>query len=276
LLLVVVASAIGSSIIVESRSVYDGNSSSAGVFLQNDSDVRSVGIKLVVRDQGTYPSALGAEFVPGARLDGHLTAIWFLNYYDNEDGTCKDGQPGGFGTISGGGSGLPNVIIPSPSDPDAFLFSRSYIVPPAWPAGDDGFPDGTPSIRVNFTCPSGIETAGDFLIDTTCVNPAGHTLFVLTSGTADPNLSFTAGTITCEPCDCQYQGDYDADGFITPTDLSAMIDILYAGSPDVQDAGCPRSRTDLNCDGFPMSLDLAIMVDHLYADGPGPCDPCAP
>jgi hypothetical protein len=53
-----------------------------------------------------------------------------------------------------------------------------------------------------------------------------------------------------------------------------MIDILFAGKPDVQDPSCPATRSDFDCDGFATSLDLAALIDHLFASGPGPCDPC--
>lgn len=79
----------------------------------------------------------------------------------------------------------------------------------------------------------------------------------------------------CE-CGCPFQGDFDADGFLTALDLSAVIDILFAGSPDVQDPNCESPRADLDCDGFSTALDLSKMIDHLFAGGEGPCDPCVP
>jgi subtilisin family serine protease len=89
---------------------------------------------------------------------------------------------------------------------------------------------------------------------------------------------FSAGSITIAPpaCTCPYQGDFDADGFLTALDLSAMIDILFAGAEDVQDEFCPVPRADFDCDGFSTALDLSGLIDHLFAGGPGPCDPCAP
>jgi hypothetical protein len=75
-------------------------------------------------------------------------------------------------------------------------------------------------------------------------------------------------------CDCPSQGDLDADGYPTPLDLAALIDILWAGSPDLADPICPTSRSDLDCDGFATPLDFAFMVDWLFAAGEEPCDPC--
>ena len=75
-------------------------------------------------------------------------------------------------------------------------------------------------------------------------------------------------------CICPYQGDAEPDGFVTALDLSACIDILFAGSPDLKDADCPIPRFDLDCDGFTTALDLSRLIDHLFAGGAGPCDPC--
>ncbi len=88
---------------------------------------------------------------------------------------------------------------------------------------------------------------------------------------------FIPGTITIyNPCACPFQADFDEDHFVTAVDLSAEIDVLFAGRPDDQDASCPSPRGDLDCDGFSTALDLSRLIDHLFAGGIGPCDPCAP
>lgn len=76
------------------------------------------------------------------------------------------------------------------------------------------------------------------------------------------------------PCDCPYQCDFDADGFVTAIDLAAMIDVLFAGSPDPQDPDCPITRADFDCDGFATAIDLAGLIDYLFAGGQAPCDIC--
>jgi hypothetical protein len=83
----------------------------------------------------------------------------------------------------------------------------------------------------------------------------------------------SGGTSTC---DCPYQCDYDEDAFLTALDLSALIDVLFAGRPEVQDPGCPTSRGDFNNDDFPDALDLSGLIDHLFAGSDPPCDPCNP
>jgi PKD repeat protein len=86
---------------------------------------------------------------------------------------------------------------------------------------------------------------------------------------------FNGGTLHVVPsCVCANQGDTEPDGFITSVDLAACIDILFAGSPDVQDIDCPTPRFDLDCDGFTTSLDLTVIISYLFESGPGPCDPC--
>jgi len=77
-------------------------------------------------------------------------------------------------------------------------------------------------------------------------------------------------------CACPNQSDFDRDGFLTALDLSEMIDILFAGHPDVQDLVCPSPRADFDCDGFSTALDLSGLIDHLFAGAVGPCDPCTP
>lgn len=76
-------------------------------------------------------------------------------------------------------------------------------------------------------------------------------------------------------CSCPFQCDYDADGFLTALDLGSLIDVLFAGKPEVTDPDCPTSRGDFDCDSFPTALDLGKLIDHLFAGGLPPCDPCS-
>jgi hypothetical protein len=78
------------------------------------------------------------------------------------------------------------------------------------------------------------------------------------------------------PCSCPNQCDIEPDGFLTPLDLNAMIDILYASAADIQDPLCPSPRFDFDCDGFTTPLDMSGLIDHLFISGPGPGHPCAP
>lgn len=76
-------------------------------------------------------------------------------------------------------------------------------------------------------------------------------------------------------CLCRFHSDFDLDGFMTALDLSEMIDILFAGHPDVQAPYCPCPRADFDCDYFSTAIDLGKLIDHLFAGGDPPCDPCA-
>lgn len=87
---------------------------------------------------------------------------------------------------------------------------------------------------------------------------------------------FIAGDITADLCDCPWQSDFDQNSVQDALDLNALIDILFFGTPDVQDPQCPKFRADFNCDGVPDALDLNDMVDRLFFGGSPPCDPCAP
>lgn len=77
-------------------------------------------------------------------------------------------------------------------------------------------------------------------------------------------------------CTCNNQGDGDGDGFITALDLAGIIDALFSGADNPQDAYCPTYRFDFDCDDFTTALDLAALIDHVFASGSGPCDPCTP
>lgn len=83
---------------------------------------------------------------------------------------------------------------------------------------------------------------------------------------------------TSVPClgGCPFQADLDASGFINAVDLAMLIDIVFFGASDIQDANCPRTRADFNADGVANAVDLALIIDHIFFGGAGPTDPCAP
>jgi hypothetical protein len=192
-----------------------------------------------------------------------------LYYYDVEDGTCKNGQPGGFGTISGSGALVASYSVPSPSNPDGFNFSRGIILSGSLPAGTDGV---TPSMAFGFTAPM---AEGSFEIDSTCRNPGGHLLFVAAAGGGGILPSFTKGVVDVAPCACPGQGDADYSGEFGVLDFGWIVAILFEGAPDPHDPFCPATRSDLDCDGFTTAVDLGWMIDYFWAGGPPPCNPCS-
>jgi len=95
-----------------------------------------------------------------------------------------------------------------------------------------------------------------------------------------PTLTFTptidGATLTVvSPCDCPYHSDIDNSDAIDAVDLAMLIDIVFFGSPDIQDPACPAVRSDFNCDGGADAVDLAELIDHVFFGGAGPCAPCA-
>jgi len=129
-------------------------------------------------------------------------------------------------------------------------------------------PGATQSYVVGFVCD-------------TLYNPGVPTKAVATTGLLETiakakEWAIDYNIVEGGSCACPNQGDIEPDGFLTALDLASCIDILFAGSPDIQDTGCPTPRFDIDCDGFSTALDLSKLIDHLFAGGAGPCDPCAP
>lgn len=145
---------------------------------------------------------------------------------------------------------------------------------------DAGVFGGIPPLTFVLTQgPGTVDAAGHWEYPTNCLT-APDTAEVeieaidAADDTARCSFQLTIETRPAGGCSCPYQGDYDADGFLTSLDLSTLIDVLFAGTPDIQDEQCPSPRGDLDCDLFTTALDLAILIDHLFAGGDGPCVPC--
>jgi Tol biopolymer transport system component len=267
---------VGSRVVVESKSILVGTAATIGVYLENTESIRAVDIPLVFRsvEGGAYPSAMTASYNEQGRLptDGPLSGVLFINGYDVEDGSCKMGQPGGFGTIEG--QNPYGYTLASPDDPDAFLFARGRLLGGDLPAGSD-FPvgSGQPSILLDVEVSY---TEGLFEIDTTCVNPSNHLLLVSSDNIPLSDLTFTKGIIEVSDCACSQQGDYDESGFIDVLDVHAEIDVLFMGGSEEQRLGCPASCGDFNYDGYPDVMDLSGLIDYVFVGGKAPCNPCNP
>jgi hypothetical protein len=189
-------------------------------------------------------------------MTGEAVQTW--RYFGNpltKSGT-PDGGSGSDTVVREWGDSPDNKSDPQISDDFAFLQHLAEIT-----GGEfDVFPDDVILI---------VDTDGDGIEDLLDNCPTS----------ANPSQSDIDGDFigdACDPdfCNCPFQGDYDADAFLTALDLGALIDVLFAGFPEITDPGCPTSRGDLDCDGFPTALDLGELIDHLFAGGAPPCDPC--
>jgi hypothetical protein len=180
------------SVTVTSMSVAKGETGVViPVKLSNDEAVRQLNVPLILREQtpGAFVTSLKMEYAERLAVFGTLTGIIFINHHADEDGTCKGGQPGGFGTVTntnhGGLSVGPVAVIASP---EGVLFSRGRVTDSNLGAGSDA----TGSIILTADVTS---VDGAFEIDTTCTNPANHLLMVRDVGTA-MDVEFTKGVIT--------------------------------------------------------------------------------
>ncbi|MDF1545978.1 MAG: M14 family zinc carboxypeptidase [bacterium] len=73
-----------------------------------------------------------------------------------------------------------------------------------------------------------------------------------------------------DACCCQLRGDVDSSGNLDISDLTAMVDYLFAaGSP----AGCP-AHADFNGDGGVDISDLTCVVDYMFGGAPECLVPC--
>lgn len=177
------------SVVVASLTVERGRQGAViPVKITNDIDLRGVVMPLIIRqvDAGAFITSLKLTFGERLPADGLLKDIQFTNQYLNQDGTCKDGKPGGFGTIASYDTTAHDV----PGSPVGILFSRQRLLGDDLPAGADA--TGSFLMTVNAT-----STAGRFEVDTTCVNPSNHLLFVKSNATGLVP-SFTKGTITIQ------------------------------------------------------------------------------
>lgn len=192
------------SVTVGSAASGGGANVTVGVFIENDASLKTLVLPLAIRALDGYPTAISAEWNQSGRLSGvpgtALSEINVLNSYEAEDGTCKQGQPGGFGTLAEKRDDVGatyDVSVPTVGDPDAIFASRGKIFGAGLAAGSDG---GTASLLLHFTLPAAVSC---FTVDTTCINPANHPLYI-TEANANIVPSFTppANDICTVPNQC--------------------------------------------------------------------------
>lgn len=183
----IVPSSGAGSIVVSSMNVERGQQGVViPVMMTNDVDLRGIVMPLMIRqiDAGAFVTSLKLSFGDRLPVDGLLKDIKFTNQYFSMDGACKDGTPGGFGTIAASDTLAHNV----PGSPVGVLFSRQRLIADNLPIGADQTGSFLMTVDV-------ATTAGRFEIDTTCVNPSNHLLFVKPDVTS-LIPSFSKGEIT--------------------------------------------------------------------------------
>jgi hypothetical protein len=178
----------GNSVVVESRTIVVGATDAPiAISLTNDTQLRAVVVPLIVREitPGSFITSATQSY--GDRLTDHLTDIRRANQYATPDGAC----PGGFHNVTYTHGEDPTPVAASP---EGFLFQTLSIMQGALPAGSDA--TGSMVLTVDVT-----STSGTFEIDTTCLDPNTHLLFVENQTGVNPPIipSFTKGTITISP-----------------------------------------------------------------------------
>ncbi|GAB4316501.1 MAG: hypothetical protein Kow0074_04460 [Candidatus Zixiibacteriota bacterium] len=78
----------------------------------------------------------------------------------------------------------------------------------------------------------------------------------------------------CESCQCPFQGDLNADGFLDAVDLNLTINALFFGGLNPNDPQCPVSRADLDANSVADAVDLNYLIELLFFGGAEAVDPC--
>src|SRR3989304_9948279 len=156
------------------------------VRLTNVEPIAGLVVPLVVRStsSGAFITSLGMGFAdrlaPPTTLDARVR-----NQFATEDGNCKEGQPGGFHTVSSDDG----ASHPVGASPGGMLFAGVQLSgSPLFPGSDA---NGSLSLIVNVG-----GQAGTFDIDTTCTDAINHLVYVASSDHHAIYPSFTKGIIT--------------------------------------------------------------------------------
>lgn len=179
----------GNSVVVESKSVYDGESGvPIHIYLTNSVTVRDIVLPLVAREitPGSFITAAQGKFRD--RVDAAAQMYGTFSQYADLDGECLNGSAGGFQMPAYNDT---NSYHPVTASPEGFQFATGYFFAPYLAPGADA--SGSMVLNVDVT-----STVGAFEIDTTCTNPGNHLLFVADGGsTFSPVVpAFTKGVIS--------------------------------------------------------------------------------
>jgi hypothetical protein len=173
---------------IESKSISSGAiGATVAVYLDNDTELNGLVIPFEIREvtsNGTFPTN-SLSLDAANRLTTSLIGFVVKSFYPTPDNTNP-------AVCAGAGYRTQGAL--DFSSPDGILYSTVSVGDPCLAVGSDGVPPGgTPSLVFTFDVTN---TDGIFEIDTTCVTPDNHLLYV-DCATSDPLVpTFTKGVIT--------------------------------------------------------------------------------
>lgn len=254
------------SVHVQSREFRQGQTGcEVGVYVSNQVRIDGIVLPFELREltPGAFPAS-GLTWVenPNGRIyqsylgPGIGLASRIKRYFPTRDGTsCSGPISGTYNT---------NAASVDYLSPDGvFYFTnincQAPIGDPCWLEPGDEIP-GTnePSYLLRFN--AGM-TTGQFEVDTCCIRPANHLLFIDANTTAPILPAFTKGIVTIVPCSCPCAADPVCDGSTDVSDVASVIDVAFRGVSEFSDSTCLVARTDVNADG---ATDVVDVVRTVY------------
>ncbi len=210
------------SIEIESKTVNKGQTGvTISIKLTNDVIIRNIVLPIALRSitPGAFVTSLQPVF--GDRLPtasgSPIAEIIITNQYADENGNCKTSQPGGFGLITF----ADGASHPVAAEPEGVLFVRGKILGATLPPGTDA--TGSMGLLVDVTT-----SQGQFEIDTTCSDPANHSVFVQDGTNAKIIPTLTKGTISIG-----HPPVARDTSWTTPEDSPKNVSYLPASDPDL-------------------------------------------
>jgi hypothetical protein len=272
------------SVVIESKQVLPGATNlTVGVYFSNAIPIVALVLQLEFReiDAGAY---LQTVFVPQMNPAGRM---WHsvLGYANPEGPNAipterKYDAPAGIpcsGPTSSTYQGTSTLLVPS--SPDGFLFETHSVADESGDGGIDFHPGmevpgvDIPSYSFTFDVSN---VSGRFEIDTCCIRPTVHLIYVNRNTEAVP-VQFTKGIITIG-CFCRCHGDPECDGAADILDVVRAVNTAFRNAPEVTDQDCTHSRTDLDASGVTNVIDVARLIDLAMNNGQPEeivSDPCA-
>jgi hypothetical protein len=270
------------SVVVESRTFSPNQPScTVGVFLQNDVDLIAILLTLEIRTisgdafyrqiRSPLTSFFGRQL--GRRLDrsglGSGDPFWGIPAHTTQRFYESPSAP----TCSGPTSHTWSIAVDSLSgvSPDGVLYAAvgngdmNIYQGELYPGADPNRRDSASFILLFETN----DKSGCFEIDSACVSPNSHTVFVDRNSSLAP-FNFTKGTVCIDPacyhCYCLGNPHECPRGSVDIVDVLQVINVAFRQRPAIADPSvvCPYSDTDLNCDGTTDVIDLTRVIQVAF------------